>query len=546
MSGDRAGQSPAMSGDQVGQRPAMSGDTVKAAVVDDQPTVLVVDFGAQYAQLIARRVREARVYSEIVPHTITAAELAARNPAAIIFSGGPKSVRIDDAPVIDPAVYDLGVPILGICYGQQLIAQQLGGEVGGGGAGEYGRTIVHRIDGTDSSLLTDDLPHDQTVWMSHFDAVLRPPDGFVATAGSEGAPCAVIESPERRIWAVQYHPEVAHTPHGQELITRFLHELAGLPGSWTMESFIESSVEAIRAQVGDGRAICGLSGGVDSAVAAALVHRAIGPQLTCVFVDTGLMRKNEGEQVVETFQRHQGIELIHVRAADRFFERLAGVTEPEDKRKAIGELFIRVFEDARGGVEDARFLVQGTLYPDVIESGTAHAATIKSHHNVGGLPEDLDFELVEPLRLLFKDEVRAVGHELGLPDEIVWRQPFPGPGLGVRIIGEVTPEMVALLQEADAIVREELRIAGLEREIWQAFAVLPDIRTVGVMGDERTYGHPVIIRAVTSEDAMTADWARIPYDVLESMASRIINEVPGVNRVAYDITSKPPGTIEWE
>ncbi len=546
MSGDRAGQSPAMSGDQVGQRPAMSGDTVKAAVVDDQPTVLVVDFGAQYAQLIARRVREARVYSEIVPHTITAAELAARNPAAIIFSGGPKSVRIDDAPVIDPAVYDLGVPILGICYGQQLIAQQLGGEVGGGGAGEYGRTIVHRIDGTDSSLLTDDLPHDQTVWMSHFDAVLRPPDGFVATAGSEGAPCAVIESPERRIWAVQYHPEVAHTPHGQELITRFLHELAGLPGSWTMESFIESSVAAIRAQVGDGRAICGLSGGVDSAVAAALVHRAIGPQLTCVFVDTGLMRKNEGEQVVETFQRHQGIELIHVRAADRFFERLAGVTEPEDKRKAIGELFIRVFEDARGGVEDARFLVQGTLYPDVIESGTAHAATIKSHHNVGGLPEDLDFDLVEPLRLLFKDEVRAVGHELGLPDEIVWRQPFPGPGLGVRIIGEVTPEMVALLQEADAIVREELRIAGLEREIWQAFAVLPDIRTVGVMGDERTYGHPVIIRAVTSEDAMTADWARIPYDVLESMASRIINEVPGVNRVAYDITSKPPGTIEWE
>ena len=546
MSGDPAGQSPAMSGDPAGQSPAMSGDAVKAAVVDDQPTVLVVDFGAQYAQLIARRVREARVYSEIVPHTITAAELAARNPAAIIFSGGPKSVRIDDAPVIDPGVYDLGVPILGICYGQQLIAQQLGGEVGGGGAGEYGRTIVHRIDGTDSSLLTDDLPHDQTVWMSHFDAVLRPPDGFVATAGSEGAPCAVIESPERRIWAVQYHPEVAHTPHGQELITRFLHELAGLPGSWTMESFIESSVEAIRAQVGDGRAICGLSGGVDSAVAAALVHRAIGAQLTCVFVDTGLMRKNEGEQVVETFQRHQGIELIHVRAADRFFERLAGVTEPEDKRKAIGELFIRVFEDARGGVEDARFLVQGTLYPDVIESGTAHAATIKSHHNVGGLPEDLDFDLVEPLRLLFKDEVRAVGHELGLPDEIVWRQPFPGPGLGVRIIGEVTPEMVALLQEADAIVREELRIAGLEREIWQAFAVLPDIRTVGVMGDERTYGHPVIIRAVTSEDAMTADWARIPYDVLESMASRIINEVPGVNRVAYDITSKPPGTIEWE
>jgi GMP synthase (glutamine-hydrolysing) len=508
--------------------------------------VLVVDFGAQYAQLIARRVREANVYSEIVPHSISAAELAARNPAAIIFSGGPKSVRVPDAPSIDPGVYDLGVPILGICYGQQLIAQQLGGEVGGGGAGEYGRTVVHRNPDVPSTILTDDLPADQTVWMSHFDAVQRPPEGFVATASSEGAPCAVIEAPERRIWGVQYHPEVVHTPHGQELITRFLHDLAGLPATWTMENFIDASVEAIRAQVGSGRAICGLSGGVDSAVAAALVHKAIGPQLTCVFVDTGLMRKNEGEQVVETFRRHQGMELIHVRAADRFFERLAGITEPEEKRKAIGELFIRVFEDARGGIEDAQFLVQGTLYPDVIESGTAHAATIKSHHNVGGLPADLDFELVEPLRLLFKDEVRAVGAELGLPDEIVWRQPFPGPGLAVRIIGEVTPEMVALLQEADAIVREELRIAGLEREIWQAFAVLPDIRTVGVMGDERTYGHPVIIRAVTSEDAMTADWARIPYDVLESMASRIINEVPGVNRVAYDITSKPPGTIEWE
>jgi GMP synthase (glutamine-hydrolysing) len=517
-----------------------------AAVVADQETVLVVDFGAQYAQLIARRVREARVYSEIVPHTITAAEVAERAPAAIIFSGGPKSVNVEHSPRIDPAIYDLGVPILGICYGAQLIAAQLGGEVGGGGAGEYGRTSLTRIAGSPSTLLTDDLPDEQSVWMSHFDAVTRVPDGFVATAASEGAPAAVIECPDRRIWAVQYHPEVAHTPHGQQLIARFLHDLAGCAAEWTMGNFIDASVEAIRAQVGSGRAICGLSGGVDSAVAAALVHRAIGSQLTCVFVDTGLMRKDEGEQVVDTFHRHQGIELIHVRAADRFFDRLAGLTDPEDKRKAIGELFIRVFEDARGGVEDARFLVQGTLYPDVIESGTAHAATIKSHHNVGGLPEDLDFDLVEPLRLLFKDEVRAVGAELGLPDEIVWRQPFPGPGLGVRIIGEVTPDKVALLQEADAIVREELRAAGLEREIWQSFAVLPDIRTVGVMGDERTYGHPIIIRAVTSEDAMTADWARIPYDVLETMASRIINEVPGVNRVAYDITSKPPGTIEWE
>jgi GMP synthase (glutamine-hydrolysing) len=345
---------------------------------------------------------------------------------------------------------------------------------------------------------------------------------------------------------VQFHPEVVHTPHGQEVLEHFLYDACGLGADWTMASIIDAQVEAIRAQVGGGRAICGLSGGVDSAVAAALVHKAIGSQLTCVFVDTGLMRQGEGEQVVETFQRHQGIELIHVRAGDRFFERLAGITDPEDKRKAIGELFIRVFEDASGGLEDAKFLVQGTLYPDVIESGTKDAAKIKSHHNVGGLPDDMDFELVEPLRALFKDEVRKVGTELGLPDEIVWRQPFPGPGLGVRIIGEVTPEKVAMLQRADAIVREEVKAAGLEREIWQAFAVLPDIRSVGVMGDERTYGHPIVIRAVTSEDAMTADWARLPYELLERMSSRIINEVPGINRVAYDITSKPPGTIEWE
>lgn len=526
------------------------------AVHTPEEKVLVVDFGAQYSQLIARRVREAKVYSEIVPHTITAAEVAAKDPTAIIFSGGPKSVLIEGAPLIDAAIYDLGVPILGICYGQQLMAQQLGGVVGGSGAGEYGRAIMsiegsadsgdgEDVPGSAAGLLVD-LPSPQTVWMSHFNAVVEAPPGFAATASTEGAPIAVIENAERKMWGVQFHPEVAHTPHGQDVIERFLHDLVGCAADWTTDNFIDTAVADIAAQVGDRRAICGLSGGVDSAVAAALVHRAIGSQLTCVFVDTGLMRKDEGEQVVETFRRHQGIELIHVRAADRFFERLDGITEPEEKRKAIGELFIRIFEDAKGGVEDAHFLVQGTLYPDVIESGTAHAATIKSHHNVGGLPDDLDFELVEPLRTLFKDEVRSVGSELGLPDEIVLRQPFPGPGLGVRIIGEVTPDKVALLQEADAIVREELRLAGLEREIWQSFVVLPDIRTVGVQGDERTYGFPAVIRAVTSEDAMTADWARIPYDVLDSMASRIINEVAGINRVAYDITSKPPGTIEWE
>ena len=508
-------------------------------------TVLVVDFGAQYAQLIARRVREAHVYSEIVPHTITAAEVASRAPAGIVLSGGPKSVHVEGAPTLDPAIYDLGVPILGICYGAQLVASQLGGEVSRTGRGEYGRTALETRGGG-GVLLGAGLPDQFNVWMSHFDSIVTPPDGFVITASTPDAPVAALENLERRIAGVQFHPEVMHSEHGQEVLTRFLYELCGCRPTWTMSSIIETSVEAVRAQVGDGRAICGLSGGVDSAVAAALVHKAIGDQLTCVFVDTGLLRKGEAAQVVETFQRSQGIELIHVRAADRFFERLAGVTDPEDKRKAIGEQFIRVFEEAKAGIADAHYLVQGTLYPDVIESGTSDAAKIKSHHNVGGLPEDMDFELVEPLRALFKDEVRRAGEELGLPAEIVWRQPFPGPGLGVRIIGEVTPDKVATLQEADAIVREEIHAAGLERDIWQAFAVLPDIRTVGVMGDERTYAHPVIIRAVTSEDAMTADWARLPYELLERMSNRIINEVPGVNRVAYDVTSKPPGTIEWE
>lgn len=539
------------------EEPRDAASSGERSVARPDEVVLVVDFGAQYAQLIARRVRDQQVYSEIVPHTITAAEVQARGASALILSGGPKSVHVDDAPRLDPEIYELGIPTLGICYGAQLIAQQLGGTVGRNERGEYGRTTLSRqgvlppsttgsAAGTPDSTLLAATPDAQTVWMSHFDAVTELPAGFRVVGSTPNAPMAAFENDDRRIYAVQFHPEVQHTEHGTAILGAFLHHAAGLSPSWTMESVIASSVEAIRTQIGSGRAICGLSGGVDSAVAAAIVHRAIGAQLTCVYVDTGLMRKGESDQVVETFRRHQGIELIHVHAADRFFARLEGITDPEEKRKAIGETFIRVFEEASGGITDAKFLVQGTLYPDVIESGTATAAKIKSHHNVGGLPEDLDFELVEPLRNLFKDEVRAVGTELGLPDEIVWRQPFPGPGLGVRIIGEVTPDKVAVLQEADAIVREELAAAGLERDIWQAFAVLADIRTVGVMGDERTYARPVIIRAVTSEDAMTADWARLPYDLLETMSNRIINEVDGINRVAYDITSKPPGTIEWE
>ena len=513
---------------------------------DTYDTVLVVDFGAQYAQLIARRVREAHVYSEIVPHRITASEVQKKNPRAIILSGGPKSVHVEGAPVLDPAIYDLGIPIFGICYGHQLIAQQLGGEVSRGGRGEYGRALFTR--NNETSQLLHDLPTEYSVWMSHFDFVARMPEGFTSSASTPDAPIAVMENAQRKVWAVQFHPEVVHSEYGQKILERFLIELAGCTPNWTMDSIIDTQVAAIRAQVGNARAICGLSGGVDSSVAAALVHKAIGAQLTCVYVDTGLMRKGESEQVVEMFQRNMGIELIHVSAGEKFFNKLAGVVEPEAKRKAIGELFVRIFEENTGGVTDAEFLVQGTLYPDVIESGGSDgtASVIKSHHNVGGLPEDMTLKLVEPLRTLFKDEVRKLGSELGLPDEMVWRQPFPGPGLGVRIIGEVTPERVATLQEADAIVREEVRLAGLEREIWQAFAVLADIRSVGVMGDERTYGHPIIIRAVTSDDAMTADWARLPYDLLEKMSNRIINEVPGINRVVYDVTSKPPGTIEWE
>jgi len=511
--------------------------------LSDRATVLVVDFGAQYAQLIARRVREAHVYSEIVPHTITAEEISERQPAAIILSGGPKSVHVEGSPRLDAAVYDAGVPIFGICYGAQLIGLQLGGDVANTGAGEYGRTSLSV---TGSSLLFSELPTAQDVWMSHFDSIVTAPPGFAAVASTPGAPVAALENAERRICGVQFHPEVVHTERGQEILKRFLYDIAGLRPEWTPASVIEESVATIRAQVGTERVLCGLSGGVDSAVAAALVHKAIGDQLTCVFVDTGLMRHGEAEQVEKTFRDQFKIELIHVKAGDRFMEALDDVVEPEAKRKKIGELFIRVFEEAAADCDDARFLVQGTLYPDVIESGNDDASTIKSHHNVGGLPDDMNFELVEPLRSLFKDEVRAVGEQLGLPEDIVWRQPFPGPGLAVRIVGTITPERVEVLQAADRIVTEEIKRAGLERELWQSFAVLPAVRTVGVMGDERTYAYPIVIRAVTSDDAMTADWARLPYDLLERLSSRIINEVPGVNRVAYDITSKPPGTIEWE
>ncbi|HZP27911.1 MAG TPA: glutamine-hydrolyzing GMP synthase [Acidimicrobiia bacterium] len=510
----------------------------------EHDTVLVVDFGAQYAQLIARRIREARVYSEIVPRTMPLAEMLARRPRGIVLSGGPASVHVDDAPTIDPAVYGAGVPVLGICYGAQLVAQQLGGEVRRTGGGEYGRTPMTRTEA--ASVVLSDLAPEQVVWMSHGDAITTAPEGFTVTASTPGAPIAALEDRERRVYGVQFHPEVVHTERGQEVLHAFLFDVCGCRPTWTNTSIIEDAVDEIRARVGGERVICGLSGGVDSAVAAALVHKAVGDQLTCVFVDTGLLRLGEAEQVEETFRAQFHVDLVHVKAADRFVAALDDVVEPERKRKIIGETFIRVFEEVARDLSDARFLVQGTLYPDIVESGGGDNATIKSHHNVGGLPDDMNFELVEPLRNLFKDEVRAVGEELGLPEEIVWRQPFPGPGLAVRIIGTITPERLEILRRADAIVVEEIRRAGLYRDIWQSFAVLPAVRTVGVMGDGRTYEYPIVIRAVTSEDAMTADWARLPHDLLERMATRIINEVPGVNRVAYDVTSKPPGTIEWE
>jgi GMP synthase (glutamine-hydrolysing) len=520
------------------------------AAPEERP-VLVLDLGGQYSQLIARRVREARVYSELVPHGLTADEVRARNPLALILSGGPASVYADGAPKVDPDVFELGIPTLGICYGAQLLALELGGAVERTGASEFGKTQLE--DGTGG--LFEGLPEEQTVWMSHRDTVTAPPDGATVTGRSPSTPVAAFEDPERRLYGVQFHPEVRHTPHGQDLLKNFLYGIAGAPPAWTAAAVIEEQVERIRAQVGSERVICGLSGGVDSAVAALLVYKAVGDELTCVFVDHGLMRENEGEQVVETFGGHFHVPLVHVQAQERFLGRLEGVTDPEEKRKRVGEEFIRVFEEearklSRSSQQsDVRFLVQGTLYSDVIESGGADdgvAATIKSHHNVGGLPADMRMELVEPLRLLFKDEVRRVGEELGLPERMVWRQPFPGPGLSIRIIGEVTRERLEILRSADAILQEEVRRAGLYRDLWQSFAVLPAIRSVGVQGDERTYAYPIVIRAVTSEDAMTADWARLPYDLLEVIAGRMVNEIPGVNRVALDISSKPPSTIEWE
>ncbi len=520
-----------------------SEDMVTPAAATEE--VVVLDYGGQYSQLIARRVREYGVFSELLPHDVGAAQVARRRPRGVILSGGPASVYEDGAPRLERELLDLGVPVLGICYGMQLLARELGGQVEGAEVGEFGRS---QLTVTETGRLLAGTPPEQTCWMSHRDTVFSPPPGFNALASSTASPVAAFESTERAVYGIQFHPEVVHTPYGQRVLTNFLEDVCGCERTWSASSVIEEQITRIREQVGDGRAICGLSGGVDSSVAALLVHRAIGDRLTCVFVDHGLMRKNEGPQVVAAFRDHFHVPLVAVDASERFLSRLQGVTDPEEKRKRIGAEFIRVFEEEAAKLDDVGFLVQGTLYSDVIESGGGTgAATIKSHHNVGGLPDDLEFELIEPLRALFKDEVRAVGAELGLPERLVWRQPFPGPGLAIRIVGgEATRERLEILREADAILQEEIREAGLYRELWQSFCVLPDIRTVGVQGDSRTYGNVIVIRAVTSDDAMTADWARLPYDLLETIASRMTGEIRPVGRVVLDITSKPPGTIEWE
>jgi len=534
---------PARGGEETGVTPTKPTQIVHAPDVAGFDTVLVLDFGAQYGQLIARRVRDLHVYSQLIPHDTPIADIAARQPKGIILSGGPMSVYVDHAPRVDKALFELGIPVLGICYGMQYLARELGGTVSPTGTSEFGKTTLSV---TERGLLLDGLEAEEQCWMSHRDCVTGAPAGFRVLATSGGAPVAAMEDRQRGLFGVQFHPEVVHTPKGTDVLRNFLFKGCGCAPNWTPASIIEEQVRRIREQVGEGKAVLGLSGGVDSSVAALLVHRAIGERLTCVFVDQGMMRLNEAQQVVDMFGETFGVPLIAVDARDRFLNKLVGVTDPERKRKIIGEEFIRCFEEEAAKLVDARFLVQGTLYSDVIESGTRQAAKIKSHHNVGGLPEKMGFELVEPLRLLFKDEVRAVGEELGLPERIVWRQPFPGPGLGIRIIGEITRERVDILQRADAILQEEIRAASLSRELWQSFAILPVIRSVGVQGDERTYGYPIVVRAVTSQDAMTADWARLPYDLLERISSRIINEVAEVNRVVLDISSKPPSTIEWE
>jgi GMP synthase (glutamine-hydrolysing) len=532
--------------------------TVPAAAAEERngtpaatEEIVVLDYGGQYSQLIARRVRDCGVFSELLPHHVGLQEVARRRPRGVILSGGPASVYAEGAPRLERGLLELGVPVLGICYGMQLLVHELGGRVEQAEVGEFGRSDLLV---SDPGVLLAGMPREQTCWMSHRDTVFEPPPGFTALASSSASPVAAVENVEQGVYGIQFHPEVVHTPYGQEILMRFLTEVCGCERTWSAASIVEEQIARIRKQVGDGRVICGLSGGVDSSVAALLVHRAVGDQLTCVFVDHGLMRKEEGEQVIGAFRDNFKVPLVAVDAEARFLEKLRGVTEPEAKRKTIGAEFIRVFEEEAAKIagpypgEGVRYLVQGTLYSDVIESGGGTgAATIKSHHNVGGLPDDMQFELVEPLRALFKDEVRAVGTELGLPERLVWRQPFPGPGLAIRVVGgEATKERLDVLREADHILQEEIRKAGLYRELWQSFCVLPDIRTVGVQGDERTYGYLVVVRAVTSDDAMTADWARLPYDLLETIASRMINELREVNRVALDITSKPPGTIEWE